>query len=89
MDSTATGPSEITLNSPVVSYVYAKLTDETEFKRNLAAKIFSTSSFTSIETGKRLDPKTVAKDAIHKASVFWDTLPESWKKEEKEEEKEK
>lgn len=73
--------SEITINSPIVSYTYAKLTDEKEFVRNLAAQIYSNSSFTSLETGKPIDPNTVAKDAINKAVVFWDALPKNFKKE--------
>ena len=105
MDSTTSGSSEITINSPVTSYTYAeltspvtsytygkltspvtsytygKLTDEKEFKRNLAARIYSNSGFTSIETGKPIDANTIAKDAINKANIFWDALPSSWKKE--------
>ena len=34
MDSTTSGSSEITLSSPIISYTYAKLTDEKEFKQN-------------------------------------------------------
>ena len=64
-----------------ISYNYAKLTDEKEFKRNLAARIYSNSGFTSIETGKPIDAHTIAKDAINKANIFWDALPSSWKKE--------
>ena len=79
--SAPSGPSEITINSPVISYNYAKLTDEKEFKRNLAARIYSNSGFTSIKTGKPIDANTIAKDAINKANIFWDTLPDSWKKE--------
>lgn len=79
--SAPSGPSEITINSPVISYNYAKLTDEKEFKRNLAARIYSNSGFTSIETGKPIDANTIAKDAINKANIFWDALPDSWKKE--------
>ena len=79
--SAPSGPSEITINSPVVSYNYAKLTDEKEFKRNLAARIYSNSGFTSIETGKPIDANTIAKDAINKANIFWEALPDSWKEE--------
>ena len=79
--SAPSGPSEITINSPVVSYNYAKLTDEKEFKRNLAARIYSNSGFTSIKTGKPIDANTIAKDAINKANIFWNALPKSWKKE--------
>ena len=72
---------EITLSSPVVSYTYAKLTDEKEFKRYLAARIYSGSAFTSITTGKPIDANTIAKDAINKANIFWDALPGDWKTE--------
>ena len=81
MDSTTGVSSEITLSSPVISYNYAKLTDEKEFKRNLTARIYSNSGFTSIETGKPIDANTVAKDAINKALIFWEALPSEFKKE--------
>ena len=81
MGSTTSSSGEITLNSPVISYNYAKLTDEKEFKRNLAARIYSNSGFTSIKTGKPIDADTIAKDAINKANIFWNALPDSWKKE--------
>ena len=81
MESTTGGSSEITLNSPVISYNYAKLTDEKEFKRNLAARIYSNSGFVSIENGKPIDANTIAKDAINKANIFWKALPASWKEE--------
>lgn len=80
MDSVEGFPSEITLNSPVITYNYAKLSEK-DFKRNLAARIYSNSGFTSIETGKPLDANTIAKDAINKANIFWDALPSSWKEE--------
>lgn len=80
-ESTSEGQSEVILNSPVISYVYSKLTDEKEFKRNLAAKIYSNSSFTSTRTGKLIGAETIAKDAIYKANVFWDSLPKDWKSE--------
>ena len=79
MESTTGGSSEITLNSPVITYNYAKLSEK-DFKINLAARIYSNSGFTSIETGKPLDANTIAKDAINKANIFWDALPSSWKK---------
>ena len=81
MESTTVNPSEITISSPVISYTYPKLTDEKEFIRNLAARIYGNSGFVSIETGKPLDANTIAKDAINKANIFWDALPSSWKKE--------
>ena len=81
MDSTTSGSSEITLSSPIISYTYAKLTDEKEFKRNLDARIYSNSGFTCIETGKPIDANTIAKDAINKANIFWKALPASWKEE--------
>ena len=81
MDYTTSGSSEIILSLATISYTYAKLTDEKEFKRNLAARIYSNSGFTSIETGKPIDPNTIAKDAINKANLFWAALPSSWKKE--------
>ena len=61
-------------------FIYRR-TDEKEFKRTLAARIYSNSGFTSIKTGKPIDANTIAKDAINKANVFWDALPKSWKKE--------
>ena len=75
------GSGEIILNSPVTTYTHAKLTDEKEFKRNLAARIYSNSGFTSITTGKPIDANTIAKDASNKANIFWDALPSDWKTE--------
>ena len=43
---------------------YNKLTDEKEFKRNLAAKIYSNSSFTSTRIGKLIGAETIVKDAM-------------------------
>lgn len=81
MESTTVGQSEITITSPVISYTYPKLTDEKEFVRNLAARIYGNSGFVSIETGKPIDANTVAKDAINKALIFWESLPSEFKKE--------
>lgn len=81
IDAPIGGPSEVTISSPVTSYTYPKLTDEKEFVRNLAARLYSNSGFVSIETGKPIDPNTVAKDAINKAIAFWEALPVDWKKE--------
>lgn len=81
MDSTSdsTLPTSLSISSPITSYVYTKLTDEIEFKRNLAATIYSNSSFTSFSNGQPINPCTVAKDAINKAIEFWDALPDDWK----------
>lgn len=81
MDSTSdsTLPTSLSISSPITSYVYTKLTDEIEFKRNLAATIYSNSSFTSLSNGQPINPCTVAKDAINKAIEFWDALPDDWK----------
>lgn len=81
MGSSASESGEIILTSPLTTYNYAKLTDEIEFKRNLAARIYSNSGFTSIDTGKPIDANTIAKDAINKANIFWDALPSAWKTE--------
>lgn len=81
MEYTTVNPSEITISSPVISYTYPKLTDEKEFIRNLAARIYGNSGFVSIETGKPIDANTVAKDAINKALIFWEAMPSDFKEE--------
>lgn len=81
METSVPGSGESVINSPIVSYVYSKLTDKKEFIRNLAARIYSNSGFVSMENGKPIDANTVAKDAINKAIVFWEALPSDFKEE--------
>ena len=66
----------ITIGAPITSYICF---DEIEFQRNLASRLYSNSSFTSLKNGKPIDPQTIAKDCIHKAKIFWDIMPAEWK----------
>lgn len=66
----------ITIGGPITSYICF---NEIEFQRNLASRLYSNSSFTSLKNGTPIDPQTIAKDCIHKAKIFWDIMPAEWK----------
>ena len=70
----AGGP--ITIGSPITSYICF---DKVEFQRNLASRLYSNSSFTSLKNGAPIDPQTIAKDCINKAQIFWEIMPAEWK----------
>lgn len=63
----------------IVTYSY-ECTNEAQYKRDLAAKLYANSAFVSGLTGYALDPYTIAKEAINRANILWETLPSSWKK---------